>query len=141
MVGYPATGCGYLALTDSEGATQDLSPWVERVGPLGRAVSGHDAAGLNDAASRTMAGPEAAQEFAVAGRWDGTPGIGPDAVLCSLVGRTTTVDYGPVGRSAGQRRITGRFVCLSYRVVSQAGQPVRFEAAFRQDGPVSMEVW
>ena len=120
---------------------RDLSPWVERVGPLGRELGARDAAGVNDGAPRTAAGSEVAQEFTLSGRWDDTPAIGPDAVLSGIVGRTVAVDYGPAGNGSGQRRVSGRFVCLSYRISSAAGEPVRFEARFRQDGPASLGTW
>ena len=100
-----------------------------------------DTTGLNDAAGRTTAGSEATQEFTIAGRWDDASGIGPDAVLAGIVGHAVNVQYGPTGNAPGQRRIAGRFVCLSYRVASKAGEPMRFEATFRQDGAVALGVW
>ena len=141
MTGYASTGRSYVAVADADGVMRDLSAWVERVGPLGRELSGRDVAGVNDAAARTAAGPEAAQEFTLSGRWDDTPDIGPDAALSGIVGRSVRVDYGPVGSGAGQRRVSGSFVCLSYRISSRAGEPVRFEARFRQDGPAELGTW
>ena len=141
MTGYASTGRSYVAVTDADGVMRDLSPWVERVGPLGRELSGRDVTGVNDAAARTAAGPEAAQEFTLSGRWDDTPAIGPGAALSGIVGRPVRVDYGPVGNGPGQRRVSGRFVCLSYRISSRAGEPVRFEARFRQDGAVELGAW
>ena len=139
--GYVSTSRSYIAVADADGVLRDLSPWVERIGPLGRAVSAVDVTGVNDAAARTAAGPEPAQEFVIAGRWDDTPAIGPDATLSGIVGRTAAVQYGPAGNAPGQRRISGRFRCLSYQVSSRAGEPVRFEAVFRQDGAVTLGVW
>ena len=141
MAGYASAGRSYVAIADADGVMRDLSAWVERAGPLGRAVAGLDATGLNDAAAKTVAGRETAQEFSIAGRWDAAPGIGPDAALAGIVGHVVSVDYGPVGNATGQRRISGKFVCLSYRVLSKAGEPVRFEAVFRQDGAVTLGVW
>ena len=141
MTGYSSAGRSYVAMADAGGVTRDLSPWVERVGPLGRELSPRDATGVNDGAPRTAAGTEIAQEFTLSGRWDDTPGIGPDAVLSGIVGRTVAVEYGPAGNGPGRRRVSGRFVCLSYRISSAAGEPVRFEARFRQDGPVELGTW
>ena len=141
MTGYASTGRSYVAVADADGVMRDLSPWVERVGPLGRELSGRDVTGVNDTTARTAAGPEAAQEFILSGRWDDTPAIGPDAALSGIVGRSVQVDYGPVGNGAGTRRVSGRFVCLSYRITSRAGEPVRFEARFRQDGPAELGTW
>lgn len=141
MTGYASTGRSYVAVADAAGVMRDLSPWVERVGPLGRELSGRDVTGVNDTAARTATGPEAAQEFTLSGRWDDTPGNGPDAVLSGIVGRSVEVDYGPAGNGPGLRRVSGRFVCLSYRISSRAGEPVRFEARFRQDGPVALAAW
>ena len=141
MAGYNSASRSYVAVADADGVMRDLSPWVERIGPLGRAVLGLDTTGLNDAAGRTTAGSEATQEFTIAGRWDDASGIGPDAVLAGIVGHAVNLQYGPTGNAPGQRRIAGRFVCLSYRVVSKAGEPVRFEATFRQDGAVALGLW
>lgn len=141
MIGYSSAGRSYVAVEDGGGTMRDLSPWMERVGPLGRELSVRDAAGVNDGAPRMAAGSETAQEFTLAGRWDDTPVIGPDAVLSGVVGRTVAVDYGPAGNGPGQRRVSGRFVCLSYRISSAAGEPVQFEARFRQDGPASLGTW
>ena len=141
MTGYSSAGRSHVAVEDAGGVTRDLSPWVERVGPLGRELSARDAAGVNDGAPRTAAGSELAQEFTLSGRWDDTPVIGPDATLSGIVGRTVAVEYGPAGNGPGRRRVSGRFVCLSYRISSAAGQPVRFEARFRQDGPASLGTW
>ena len=141
MTGYASTGRSYVAVTDAGGVARDLSPWVERIGPLGRELSGRDVTGVNDAAGRTAAGSETAQEFTLSGRWDDTPGIGPDAVLAAIVGLSVKVDYGPAGNGPGRRRVSGSFVCLSYRISSRAGEPVRFEARFRQDGPVTLGAW
>ena len=141
MTGYSSAGRSYVAVEDAGGMVRDLSPWVERVGPLGRELSPRDTTGVNDGAPRTAAGMEVAQEFTLAGRWDDTPGIGPDAVLSGIVGRTVAVEYGPAGNGPGRRRVSGRFVCLSYRISSVAGEPVRFEGRFRQDGPAELGKW
>ena len=141
VTGYASTGRSHLAVEDADGVMRDLSPWMERVGPLGRELSARDATGVNDAAPRTAAGTELAQEFTLSGRWDDTPCIGPDAVLAGIVGRTVAVEYGPAGNGPGRRRVSGRFVCLSYRISSAAGEPVRFEARFRQDGPATLGAW
>ena len=141
MTGYSSAGRSYVAVEDAGGVMRDLSPWVERVGPLGRELAARDAAGVNDGAPRTAPGSELAQQFTLLGRWDDTPAIGPDAVLSGIVGRTVAVEYGPAGNGPGQRRVSGRFVCLSYRISSAAGEPVRFEAGFRQNGPASLGTW
>lgn len=141
MTGYASAGHSYVAVADADGVLRDLSPWMERVGPLGRELSGRDVTGVNDNAARTLAGPEVAQEFTLSGLWDDAPVVGPDAVLSGIVGRSVTVQYGPAGNARGQRRVSGRFVCLSYRIGSRAGEPVRYEATFRQDGPVELGVW
>ena len=137
MTGYSSTGRSYVAVADVHGGMRDLSAWVERVGPLGRELSARDVTGVNDTAGRTAAGPEVAQEFVLSGRWDDTP----DVALSGIVGRSVAVDYGPAGNGSGRRRVSGRFVCLSYRISSRAGEPVRFEARFRQDGPATLGTW
>ena len=71
---------------------------------------------------------------------------GSDAVLSGIVGRVVTVSYGPAGNGAGQRKITGKFLCFSYQVggKAEAGRdaaPVRFVARFQQSGPVTLGTW
>ena len=141
MTGYASAGRSHVAVEDAGGAIRDLSPWVDAVGPLGLEFSARDVTGVNDTSTRTAAGPEVAQQFTLSGRWDDTPVIGPDAVLSGIVRRTVSVQYGPAGNAPGQRKVSGRFVCLSYRVTSRAGETVRFEATFRQDGPAELGVW
>ena len=136
-----AASRSYLAVADAAGVMRDLSLWLESVSPLGKVVGWLDATGLNDVVGRTMSATETAQEFEVSGRWDDAPESSPDAVLSSIVGRPVAVQYGPAGNAPGQRRVAGRFVCLSYQISSRSGHPVRFEARFRQDGPVALEVW
>ena len=48
---------------------------------------------------------------------------------------------GKTDRPLGANVRAGRFVRLSYRAQSRAGEPVRFEAVFRQDGPVTLDAW
>ncbi len=141
VTGYASAGRSYVAVADSDGVMRDLSPWMERVGPLGVELDARDVSGVNEAAARTAPGPAVAQEFILSGRWDDTPGIGPDAVLSGIVGQTVAVEYGPAGNGTGKRRVSGRFVCLSYRISSAAGEPVRFEAKFRQDGSAALGTW
>ena len=141
MTGYASAGRSHVAVADSGGTMRDLSPWVEGVSPLGQSFEARDVTGVNDAAPQTTAGSQSAQEFTLWGRWDDTPGIGPDAVLSGIVGSAVRVEYGPVGSAAGQRRVSGAFVCLAYRISSRAGEAVRFEAAFRQHGPVALDTW
>ena len=141
MTGYPSAGRSHFAVEDAGGTIRDLSPWVDAVGPLGLEFSGRDVSGVNDTTPRTVAGPEMAQQFTLSGRWDDTTEIGPDAVLSGIVGCSVCVQYGPAGNAPGQRKVSGRFICLSYRITSRAGETVRFEATFRQDGPVNLEVW
>jgi hypothetical protein len=57
------------------------------------------------------------------------------------VGQIGTVSYGPAGNSSGQRKITGEFLCLSYRIISKVNNQVRFEAWFKPDGAVSVTSW
>jgi hypothetical protein len=62
-------------------------------------------------------------------------------VFSGIVGKAGTVSYDPVGSSSGQRKITGEFLCLSYRIVSKVGDQVRFEARFKQDDAITLTTW
>ncbi|MDE2779558.1 MAG: hypothetical protein OXI91_07785 [Chloroflexota bacterium] len=146
MAKAPVAGSSYIEVSDASGVARDLSSYVEAVEPLGQQVSALDVTGLNDESRRLAAGPEPVQEFTLRGLFDDTPVTGPDAVLAGIVGQVVTVSYGPAGRGSGQRRVTGRFLCLSYQVggsVAEGGGAglVRFAARFQQSGPVTLEVW
>jgi len=141
VVKFAVAGSSYLEIDDAGGTPRNLSAYIEEMEPLGKAVSALDVTGLNDAAQRVIAGAELAQEFTLRGVFDNTATSGPDAVLAGVVGKTGTVSYGPAGNGLGQRKITGEFLCLSYQVISRAGQQVRFTARFRQDGAVSITTW
>ena len=57
------------------------------------------------------------------------------------MGQIGTVSYGPAGSASGQRKVTGEFLCLEYRIVSKLGSQVRFQARFTQDGAVTLGTW
>lgn len=142
----PVAGSSYIEIDDSGGTARDLSAWVEEVEPLGRQVSAVDVTALNDTSRQVTAGVEPVQEFTLRGLFDDTPVTGPDAVLAGIVGTVVTVAYGPAGNAAGQRKISGRFLCLAYQVGGRAEEgrnpgPVRFNARFRQSGPVTLGTW
>ncbi len=141
MAKFAVSGSSYIEIDDAGGTPRNLSAYLEELEPLGREVSLLDVTGLNDAAQRLVAGVELAQGFTLLGVFDNTATTGPDAVLAGLVGKTGTVSYGPAGNGSGQRKVTGEFLCVSYRVISQAGRQVRFRAQFRQDGAVSFTTW
>ena len=142
----PVAGISYIEIDDSGGTARNLSAWVEEVEPLGRQVSAVDVTALNDTSRQVVKGVEPVQEFNLRGLFDDTPVTGPDAVLAGIVGTVVTVAYGPAGNAAGQRKISGQFLCLSYQVGGRAEEgrnpgPVRFTARFRQSGPVTLGTW
>ena len=141
MAKYQSSGNSRIVVEDREGVARDLSPFVEEVGPVGVAVRWLDVTGLSDPAQRVIAGAMEAQELIVRGLFDDTAVGGPDVVLAGVVGKVVTVSYGPAGSGAGQRRISGEFLCLSYRMVSRVGKKVRFEARFVQDGEATAGAW
>ena len=141
MAKYQASGNSYIEIDDSQGVPRDLSPFLEEVESPGREVSFLDVTGLADTAQRVIPGVEVGQELVLRGLFDDTAATGPDAALSGIVGEIGTVSYGPAGRKAGQRKITGEFLCLSYRITSRVNHQVRFEARFRQDNAISITTW
>ena len=142
----PVAGNSYIEIDDADGTPRNLSGCVEEVEAVGKQVSAVDVTGLNDRTRQVAAGPEPAQQFTLRGLFDDTPVTGSDAVLSGIVGQVVTVSYGPAGNAAGQRKITGEFLCLSYQVGarvegSEEVAPVRFVARFQQSGPVTLGVW
>ena len=141
MAQYLTEGTTHIEVDDAGGTVRDLSAYVEEIEPLGEGVEYLDVTGLSDAAQRVVAGPRVSQEFLLRGLFDDTADTGPDAVLSGIVGLIGTVSYGPAGGASGRRRITGQFLCLSYRVIARLGNQVRFESRFKQDGPVTLDSW
>ena len=142
----PVAGRSYIEIDDADGVPRNLSPYVEEVEPLGPQVSVLDVTGLNDPSRRVIAGLEPVQQFTLRGLYDDTPVNGPDAVLVGVVGKEVTVAYGPAGNGAGQRKVTGRFLCVSYQISGKLEDGkrvglVRFVARFQQSGPVTLAVW
>ncbi len=141
MAKYPVAGNSYVEVDDTGGTPRDLSPYLDEIEPLGPEVSFLDVTGLNDTARQVIAGVQSGREFALRGFFDDTAATGPDAVLSSIVGQIGTVSYGPAGNSSGQHKITGEFLCLSYRIISKVNNQVRIEARFKPDGAVSATIW
>ena len=146
MAKVPVAGYSYIEIDDAGGVPRDLSPFVDEVEPLGRQVSFRDVTGLNDDWQRVVAGAEPVQQFTLRGLFDDTPVTGSDAVLAGIVGQQVRVSYGPAGKGAGRRKITGSFLCLGYQVsgrveTGKAVGFVRFTARFQQAGPVTLTKW
>jgi hypothetical protein len=141
MAKYLVAGNSYIEVDDSGGTPRNMSAYIDEIGPLGQEASFLDVTGLKDTTQRVIPGVELGQELVVHGAFDDTATTGPDVVLSGIVGRTVTVSYGPAGNSSGQRKITGEFLCLSYRVISKVGDQVRFEARFKQDGTIILTTW
>ncbi len=141
MTKFQASGNSYIEVDDSQGVPRDLTPFLEEVESPGREVSFLDVTGLADTAQRVIAGVEVGRELVLRGAFDDALTTGPDAVLSPIVGRIGTLSYGPAGRQAGRRKITGEFLCLAYRITSRVGQQVSFEARFRQDNAISITTW
>ncbi len=138
---YWTAGSSRIVVEDRNGVPRDLSAYVEDIEPWGMAVAYLDVTGLNDAGHRVIPGKQVSQELLIRGVFDDTADTGPDAVLPEIVGQVVTVSYGPAGVQPGQRRISGEFLCLAYRVVSRLGHKVRFEARFIQDGGATLGIW
>ena len=146
MAKVSVAGHSYIEIDDVDETARNLSGCVEEVEPVGQEVLAVDVTGLNDVSRQVIAGLEPAQQFTLRGLFDDTPVTGSDAVLSGIVGRVVTVSYGPAGNGAGQRKITGQFLCFSYLVGGRTGDgkevaPVRFVARFQQSGPVTLGVW
>ena len=141
MAKFQVAGNSYIEIDDSQGVPRDMTPFLKEVESLGRKVSFLDVTGLADTAQRVIAGVETGQELVLRGLFDDAAGTGPDAVLSGIVGRVVTVSYGPAGHRTGQRRITGEFLCLGYRIISRINHQVRFEARFRQDNAIAVTAW
>ena len=141
MAKFAADGSSYVEVDDSGGIPRDLSPYVDEIELLGQKVAFLDVTGLSDTAQRVIPSLQLSQDFILRGAFDDQATTGPDAVLAGIVGQTGTVSLGPAGNSAGQRKISGEFLCLSYQVISRVNHLVKFEARFKQDDTISLGTW
>ncbi|MFB3098136.1 MAG: hypothetical protein ACE1ZZ_05635 [Dehalococcoidia bacterium] len=141
MAKFPADGSSYIEVDDSGGTPQNLSPYVDEIELLGQKVVFLDVTGLSDTAQRVIAGIQLSQDFLLRGAFDDQTITGPDAVLTGIVGQIGTVSLGPAGNGAGQRKISGEFLCLSYQVISRVSHLVKFESRFKQDDNLSLGSW
>lgn len=141
MAKFPADGSSYIEVDDSGGTPRNLSPYVDEIELLGQKVVFLDVTGLSDTAQRVIAGIQLSQDFLLRGAFDDQTITGPDAVLTGIVGQIGTVSLGPAGNGAGQRKISGEFLCLSYQVISRVNHLVKFESRFKQDDNISLGTW
>ena len=141
MAKFPADGSSYIEVDDSGGTPRNLSPYVDEIELLGQKVVFLDVTGLSDTAQRVIAGIQLSQDFLLRGAFDDQIITGPDAVLTGIVGQIGTVSLGPAGNGAGQRKISGEFLCLSYQVISRVNHLVKFESRFKQDDNISLGSW
>lgn len=125
-------------IADTGGAMRDLSAYITEVRGLPGERTLNDATALGDSEARFKPAGEQV-EFTLRGIFDDTPVVGADAVLGALRyhNSATRFQYAPSGFADGKARYTGECWVKSYELLSRAGEPVSWQAAFQVEGAVS----
>ena len=131
----------YIEIDNSAGTPRNLSPWATEVINLGISFHSLSTTGVGETGDRIIATNQDTIKVTIKGRFDDRPTTGPDAVLSGIVGKIGTISYGPAGKHTGARRVTGEFLCLSYRLSSTDKGETTWEATFQNDGTVTLNTW
>ena len=126
-------------LLDDTGSTQrDLSAFITEVRGLPGARLLNEITALGDSGARFVPGLEDVA-ISLAGIFDDTATLGPDAVLGPLRTHTSAVDfeYGPEGSTFGDVKYSGTCWVAQYDLRSRVGSLVEWSAALQVEGVVT----
>ena len=130
------SGNTVIRVDDFSGTIRALTAFIDTVGGVGKQVGNLDITSFADVAERIIAGIEESGEVTLSGPWSDS-GTGVDAYLPALVGTINTVEINPAGTAAGARKITGEFLCQSYKMTLGVKDAVRWESHHKLDGTLN----
>ena len=133
---YKVSGVTVVRVDDFSGTIRALTAFIDTVGGIGKQVGNLDITSFADSAERIIAGIEESGEVTLSGPWSDS-GTGVDAYLPALVGTINTIEVNPAGTGAGARKITGEFLCMSYKMTLGVKDPVRWESRHKLDGTLN----
>jgi hypothetical protein len=133
---FKVSGNTIVRVDDSLGTIRNLTAFIETVGGIGKGVANLDITSFADSAERIIAGIEESGEVTLSGPWSDSA-TGNDAYLPALVGTIQTLEVNPAGTGAGARKITGEFLCMSYRMILDVKSAVRWESRHKLDGTLN----
>src|SRR3990167_4322115 len=133
MSKFRVAGRSIVRIDNNLGTVTNLTSYIDTISALGKEVQSLDVTAFSDTAERVIAGIETSQEVTISGAFDDTATSGPDALLSALVGTLGTVEFNPVGTASGARKISGEFLCLSYKPAAEVKGRVNYEAVFKLD--------
>ena len=122
-----------ILVDDASGTARNLTAYITSVSAIGRKQMVLDVTSFADSAERIIAGIEESGEVTVSGKWS-TDGTGPNGYYPALVGTIQTLEVGPNGTAATNRRIRGEFLCMEYNIVTEVKGEVQWEARHKLDG-------
>ena len=129
-------------LDDTSANQRDLSPYLTEIAGLPGERELLQQTGIGATGRERDTGLENGM-FRIAGFYDDTATLGPDAVLGPLRTHTAAVDfeYGPKGSTATYVRYKGTCWCRSYTLTSRVGTLVGFVADFEVEGGVTRDTF
>ena len=133
---YKVSGVTVVRVDDFSGTIRALTAFIDTVGGIGKQVGNLDITSFADSAERIIAGIEESGEVTLSGPWSDS-GTGVDAYLPALVGTINTIEVNPAGTGAGARKITGEFLCMSYKMTLGVKDAVRWESRHKLDGTLN----
>ena len=133
---FKVAGNTVVLVDDASGTARALTAFIDTVGGIGKQTAQLDVTSFADSAERIIAGIEESAEVTLSGPWSDS-GTGVDAYLPALVGTINTIEVNPAGTGAGARKITGEFLCLSYKVNMAVKGQVTWESRHKLDGTLN----
>ena len=133
---FRVAGNTVVLVDDATGTARALTAFIDTVGGIGKQTAQLDITSFADAAERIIAGVEESGEVTLAGPWSDSA-TGQDAYLPALVGTINTIAVSPAGTGAGARKITGEFLCTSYKLTLDVKGAARWESHHKLDGTLN----
>lgn len=133
---FKVAGNTVVLVDDATGGARALTAFIDTVGGIGKQVANLDITSFADTAERIIAGIEESGEVTLSGPWSDSA-TGVDAYLPALVGTINTIAISPAGTGVGARKISGEFLCMSYKVNLAVKDSVKWESRHKLDGTLN----
>ncbi len=129
-------------LVDTGAVERDLSAYLTEISGLPGERELNDSTTLGDSGHEREPSLENGR-IRIAGFFDDTATLGPDAVLGPLRTHTsaTTFKYGPKGSTATFVRYTGTCWVRNYEITSRVGELVGFSADLEVNGAITRDTF
>ena len=133
---FKVAGNTVVLVDDASGTARALTAFIDTVGGLGKQMANLDITSFADSAERIISGIEESGEVTLSGAWSDSA-TGQDAYIPALVGTIQTLAISPAGTGAGARKISGEFLCMSYKMTLEVKGRVGWESRHKLDGTLN----